>query len=122
MIKQLNELFAVMVSDTGVGRESALVRTGITVLRHQPDIKADEMPLSTFNVLLSENHGRGSVPVVAFPTGSKDTDIKNAITSAMRISLSQKLDFVQMWHKDLGILLMRLLTTSQSMPTLWKVI
>lgn len=83
MIKQLNELFAVMVSDTGVGRESALVRTGITVLRHQPDIKADEMPLSTFNVLLSENHGRGRVPVVAFPTGSKDTDIKNAITSAI---------------------------------------
>ena len=83
MIKQLNELFAVMVSGTYVDSGSALVRTGITVLRHQPDIKANKMPLSTLNVLLSENHGKGRVPVVAFPTGSKDIDIKNAITSAI---------------------------------------
>lgn len=83
MIEQLNALFAVMVSGADVDTESALVRTGMTVLRHHPDIKAEEMPLSTLNVLLSENHGKGRVPVVAFPTGSKDTDIKNAITSAI---------------------------------------
>ena len=83
MIEQLNELFAVMVSGTDVDSDSALVRTGIAVLRHQPDIKADEMPLSTLNVLLSEKHDKGRVPVVAFPAGSKDTDIKNAITSAI---------------------------------------
>ena len=83
MIKQLNELFAVMASGADVDSESALVRTVITVLHRQPDIKADEMPLSALNVLLSENHGKGRVPVVAFPAGSKDTDIKNAITSAI---------------------------------------
>lgn len=83
MIEQLNKFFAVMVSGADVDSESALVRRGITVLRHQPDIKANEMPLSTFNVILSENHGSGRVPVVAFPTGSRDTDIKNAITSAI---------------------------------------
>ena len=83
MIEQLNTLFAAMVSGANVDTKSPLVRTGITVLHHQPDIKADEMPLSTLNVLLSENHGKGRVPVVAFPTGSKDTDIKNAITSAI---------------------------------------
>ena len=83
MIEQLNKLFTVMVSDADVDSKSALVRTGITVLRHQPDIKANEVPLSTLNVILSENHGKGRVPVVAFPTGSRDTDIKNAITSAI---------------------------------------
>ena len=39
MIEQLNELFAVMVSGADVDSKSALVRTGIAVLRHQPDIK-----------------------------------------------------------------------------------
>ena len=122
MIKQLNELFAVMVSGTYVDSGSALVRTGITVLRHQPDIKANKMPLSTLNVLLSENHGKGRVPVVAFPTGSKDIDIKNAITSAIEDFIISEAGLCKMWLKDLGILQMRLLTTSQSMPTLWKVI
>lgn len=40
MIEQLNKFFAVIVSSADVDSESALVRTGITVLRHQPDIKA----------------------------------------------------------------------------------
>jgi len=83
MVEQLNNLFAAMVGGANVDSKSALVCTGIAVMHHQPDIIADKIPLSTFNVLLSENHGQCRMPVVGFPTMSRDTDIKNSITSAI---------------------------------------
>lgn len=83
MKNQLNSLFACMISGAIVDTKSPLVRTGIAVRHSHPDIIANQMPLSTFNVLLSENHSSGSMPVVAFPALSKDTDVKNAITTAV---------------------------------------
>lgn len=83
MVEQLNTLFAAMMSGANVDTGSSLVRTAIAVINHQPDIIAGKMPLSAFNVLLSENHGLCRMPVVGFPAMSKDTDIKNLITSAI---------------------------------------
>lgn len=82
MIDQLNSLFNAMISGNYVDTTSPLVRTGIAVIQRQPDIFANQIPLSSFNVLLSERHGLGCTPVVGFPAMSKDTDTKNAITSA----------------------------------------
>ena len=83
MVEQLNTLFAAMVGGANVDSKSPLVCTGFAVMNHQPDIIADQIPLSTFNVLLSENHGKCRMPVVGFPTSSRNTDIKNSITSAI---------------------------------------
>ncbi|MCR5819819.1 MAG: hypothetical protein K6F94_02555 [Bacteroidaceae bacterium] len=83
MIEQLNALFATMIGKANVGTKSPLVCTGIAVIHHKPDIIADQMPLSAFNVLLSENHEQCWMPVVGFPATSKNTDIRNAITSAI---------------------------------------
>lgn len=83
MVEQLNTLFSSMVNETNVDTKSPLVRTGVAVIHRQPNITADKIPLSTFNVYLSENHGQQWMPVVGFPTLSKDTDVKNTITSAI---------------------------------------
>lgn len=83
MVEQLNTLFSSMVNETNVDTKSLLVRTGVAVIHRQPNITADKIPLSTFNVYLSENHGQQWMPVVGFPTLSKDTDVKNTITSAI---------------------------------------
>lgn len=83
MVEQLHTLFAAMVNKTNVETKSPLVRVGLAVINHTPDIDTSQMPLSSFNVLLSENHEKCRMPVVEFPTTNKDTDIKNSITSAI---------------------------------------
>lgn len=83
MVEQLRTLFAAMVSKIYINTNSPLVRSGLAVINHKPDIITNQMPLSSFNVFLSQNHGKNWMPVVEFPTTSNDTDIKNAITSAI---------------------------------------
>lgn len=83
LVGQLNTLFEALIGDTNVDTKSPLVRTALAIIRHSPDIVAHQMPLSSFNVLLSEYHGRCYLPVVEFPALSKDTDVKNSITTAI---------------------------------------
>lgn len=94
MVEQLHTLFSAMVNKTNVDTKSPLVRIGLAVINHTPDINTSQMPLSSFNVLLSENHEKCRMPVVEFPTTSKDTDIKNSITSAIEdfIIMESRLD------------------------------
>ena len=83
LVSQLNALFKAMISGTFVDTKSPIVRTALAVIHNTPDVVADQMPLSSFNVLLSEYHGKSFIPVVRFPALSKDTDVKNSITSAV---------------------------------------
>ena len=83
LVSQLNALFKAMLSGTFVDTKSPLVRTALAVIHNTPDVVADQMPLSSFNVFLSEYHGKSFIPVVRFPALSKDTDVKNSITSAV---------------------------------------
>ena len=87
MIDQLNSLFNAMISGNYVDTTSPLVRTGIAVIQRQPDIFANQIPLSSFNVLLSERHGLGCTPVVGFPAMSKDTDTQQKIDQVQRIGV-----------------------------------
>lgn len=64
MIEQLNTLFTIMVTGCHVDSKSPLVRMGLAVIHNKPDIVADQIPLSAFNVLLSEKHGLYEIPVV----------------------------------------------------------
>ena len=58
MVDQLHTLFAAMVNKTNVDVKLPLVRTGLAIMYHTPDVSTSQMPLSAFNVLLSENHGK----------------------------------------------------------------
>lgn len=83
LVEQLGLLFNAMAGDTGVDTEPPLVRIGLAVINNCAEIIADQMSLSSFNVLLSENHGKCFVPVVKFPTLNKNVDFMNSITSAI---------------------------------------
>ena len=54
-----------------------------SVLMGKAQIASEEMPLSAFNVRLSQSHGAASIPVISFPTVFERTDFKNSITSAI---------------------------------------
>lgn len=83
LVEQVHLLFNTITTNSSVDTKSPLVRTTLAIISQHPDIFADQLPLSAFNVLLSEYHGKCFMPVVRFPALSKDTDIKNSITSAI---------------------------------------
>lgn len=83
MVEQLRILFSAMESGDDVNDKSPLVRVGLAATYDKPDIDTCQMSLSSFNVLLSESHGKCEIPVVNFPTTSRDTEIRNSVTSAI---------------------------------------
>lgn len=65
------------------GEESPLAAIAGAVLRGSAEVASGDMPLSAFNVRLSQSHGTQSTPVISFPASGERTDVRNAITSAI---------------------------------------
>lgn len=65
------------------GNDSPLSAIARAVLKGSVTIAAGDIPLSAFNVQLSQSHGTGSIPVISFPASGERTDTRNAITSAI---------------------------------------
>lgn len=63
--------------------DSPLATIAGAVLKREVDISSDDMPLSAFNVRLSQEHGTDGIPVISFPALGERTDARNAITSAI---------------------------------------
>ena len=75
-----------LVEDNG----SLLAVIARSVLMGNAEITSGDMPLSAFNVLLSQRHGADCIPVVSFPASSERTDVRNSITSAIEDFIVQE--------------------------------
>lgn len=74
------------------GDDSPLATIAAAVLKRRAEIVPEDMPLSAFNVRLSQCHGTCSIPVVSFPASGEQTDIRNAITSAIEDFVAHETD------------------------------
>ena len=81
--EQLLSLLKVVADGAVESNGSPLAAIAGAVLRGSAEVEAGDMPLSTFNVRLSQCHGTASIPVISFPASGERTDIRNAITSAL---------------------------------------
>jgi len=81
--EQLLALLQVLSGGDAVAKDSPLATIAQSVLKENADIASGEMPLSAFNVLLSKSHGTGGLQVISFPALGEQTDVRNAITSAI---------------------------------------
>lgn len=63
--------------------DSPLATIAGAVLKREVDISSGDMPLSAFNVRLSQEHGTDGIPVISFPALGERTDVRNALTSAI---------------------------------------
>lgn len=63
--------------------DSPLAAIAWAMRQGNAEIASGDMPLSAFNVLLSQGHGNDGLPVISFPAMGERTDIRNAITSAI---------------------------------------
>lgn len=81
--EQLLALLQVISGGVADGNDSPLAAIAGAVLRGSAEVASGDMPLSAFNVRLSQSHGVQGIPVVSFPASGEQTDIRNAITSAL---------------------------------------
>lgn len=81
--KQLLALLQVITGDALEREDSPMASIAWAVLQGYAKIAAGDMPLSAFNVQLSQSHGADGIPIVSFPASGEKTDIRNAITSAI---------------------------------------
>ena len=81
--QQLLELLQVISSGGVEGSNSPLAAIAGAVLSGSAEVASGDIPLSAFNVRLSQSHGVQSIPVISFPASGEQTDIRNAITSAI---------------------------------------
>ncbi len=81
--RELLALLRVVSGGAGDGERLTLAAIAGAVLRGRAGVASGEMPLSAFNVQLSRCHGTDGIPVVSFPASGEQTDVRNAITSAI---------------------------------------
>lgn len=63
--------------------ESPLTAIAGAAMTGSAEVASGEMPISAFNVQLSRSHGADRIPVISFPASGEQTDVRNAITSAL---------------------------------------
>lgn len=73
--------------------DSPLAAIAGAVLRGGAEVEAGDIPLSAFNVRMSQCHGTAGIPIVSFPASGERTDIRNAITSAIEGYLIEETGF-----------------------------
>ena len=81
--QQLVELLDTVSGVSAEGENTPSSAIAEAVLRGKAEIASGDMPLSSFNVLLSLNHGTNCIPVISFPALGEWADTRNAITSAI---------------------------------------
>lgn len=81
--EQLLALFDVVIGTDLKSKDTPLAAIVAAVLRSEADIVSRDMPLSAFNVMLSQSHGAEGIPIISFPASGEKTDNRNAITSAV---------------------------------------
>lgn len=81
--EQLGALLQVVSGGAIESGDGPLAAIAGAVLKEKAEIASGDMPLSTFNVRLSQEHGTDGLPVISFPAMGERTDIRNAITSAI---------------------------------------
>ena len=80
---QVRALLEVVSGGATESVDSSLAAIARAVLEGEADISSGDMPLSAFNVRLSQEHGTDGIPVISFPALGERTDVRNAITSAI---------------------------------------
>lgn len=80
---QVRALLEVVSGGAYESVDSPLADISRTVLEGQAELSSGDMPLSAFNVRLSQGHGTDRTPVISFPALGESTDVRNAITSAI---------------------------------------
>ena len=80
---QVRALLEVVSGGATESVDSSLAAIARAVLESGADISSGDMPLSAFNVRLSQEHGTDGIPVISFPALGERTDVRNAITSAI---------------------------------------